>query len=520
MKKHLNKTNIITCFFLVLLLILSFTSQKISNSLKQNNNVIVISKETSHMTDEEVWNFLASLDDINNIGQEGTAFDMTTPIVVQQENDKEDPEKIIKQNEEKKGVAKKSEAKAAVAKYETNETSFGIDVSTWQKKIDWKKVKQSGVTFAMIRAGFRKLDSGTIVMDNRFLDNIKGAIANNINVGVYFFSMARDSSEALEEAKWLVNVVKDYDITYPLAIDIEVFNQNRLTGISYSTMTDNALVFCEYVKKMGYTPMIYSYANAFTKFFNTAKFSNNRIWLAQYNDTVTYRGKYHMWQYTSDGSVPGINGRVDMNVAYFSVTNDVTKSTSVNGINNAGNLPQIDFIDMNMPTNLTKTVMLRSSPYTNLPNKAGTIDPETDITVTGMSDDFIRIKYNTDTFYINDTECFKLNKEEVPFKEQSLLVKLNKEVTLLKEPYDYLKNNIVKQLKDEEITITGLNPSYVRIEYEEEIYYIKDTDFYTILKDNNKDKEESPKDEETSKEETPNQETPVLENTSTPKELN
>ena len=97
-------------------------------------------------------------------------------------------------------------------------------------------------------------------------------------------------------------------------------------------MTENALVFCNYVRSKGYTPMIYSYMNALTKKFDTAKFGNERIWLAQYNDEVTYKGKYHMWQYTSSGSVPGISGRVDMNVAYFSVTNDVTKREVVNGV--------------------------------------------------------------------------------------------------------------------------------------------------------------------------------------------
>lgn len=484
MKKYFSKSNIVILSCTVLLLILSFVSFNISHSAKVESTINLSQKNISSMTDEEVWEFLANLDDKNNIGSSGTSFDMTPYIEVQAENDKEDPELVIKQNEAKKGVAKKSEAQTAVKKYETNETSFGIDVSTWQNKIDWKKVKQSGVSFAMIRAGFRKLDSGTIVMDNRFLDNIKGAIANNINVGVYFFSMAQNSAEALEEARWLVDVVKDYDITYPLAIDIEVFNQNRLTGIGYDVMTDNALVFCEYVKKMGYTPMIYSYANALTKYFNTAKFVNNRIWLAQYNDTVTYKGNYHMWQYTSDGSVPGINGRVDMNVAYFSVTNDVTKSTTVNGITNTGNLPYVNFINMNMKTTLNKTSMLRISPYTTLPNKAGNLESGTEIIVTGMSNDFIRIKYNSDIFYINDTDCFIMNKEPVEFTEKSILVNIEKQVALLLEPYNYLKNNIKTYLSSGEITITGISSEYVRVEYEEEIYYIKDKEFYTIIEDN------------------------------------
>lgn len=483
MKKYKNKTNIIICISLVLFLILSFTSYKLSYSIKSNEVVPISTYDKPKMTDEEVWNFLSTLDDTKMIGNTGTSYLDDIEIKVQEKNDNQDPEKIIKANENKKGVAKKSEVKEAVKKYESNETSFGIDVSTWQNKIDWKKVRQSGVTFAMIRAGFRRLDSGEIVMDNRFLENIKGAIANNINVGVYFFSMARNNAEALEEAEWLVNVIKDYDITYPLAIDIEIFNQNRLTGVSYDTMTNNALVFCEYVKKKGYTPMIYSYAKALTNYFNTPKFKDNRIWLAQYNDKVTYNGKYHMWQYTSNGSVPGINGRVDMNVAYFSITNDVTKSTTVTGIDNQPFLPTINFIDMNMKTTLSKNVLLKSSPYNNLPNRAGTLNEGNEITVTGMSDNFIRINYQDNTFYINDTECFIMNNEILEFEETNQQAIITKYITLLKEPYEYLKNNIYTYINNEKITITGINDNYIRLIYEDNTYYTKNTNFYTIIKE-------------------------------------
>ncbi len=502
MKKFNFKINILIYVFIVLFLILSFVSFKVSNSslnkeLGNSVNSSMIAHD-SNMSREEVWEFLASLDDVKKIGSMGVAREI--PIVMQEENDKEDPQTIVKKNASEKGVAKPMDAKTEVKKYENNETSFGIDVSTWQRKIDWRKVKQSGVSFAMIRAGFRKLDSGTIVMDNRFLDNIKGAIANNINVGVYFFSVATNGAEALEEAQWLVNVIKDYDITYPVAIDIEVFNQNRMQGVSYDTMTDNALIFCEYVRKMGYTPMIYSYANAFTKYFNTAKFKNERIWLAQYNDTVTYKGKYHMWQNTSDGSVPGIDGRVDMNVAYFSVTNDVTKASTVNGITNTGDLEVKSFIDMNMRTKLKSTSTLRVSPYNNLPNKAGSLDAGTDIVVTGMSDafDYIRILYNGDTFYINDINAFIDVKEEVIFKEVKIRAEIKEPITLLNEPYNYLPNNIFVKFQQGEMEITGISDKFVRVKFNENDYYINNTDFYEVIEnltEDTKDEEEPNEDE-------------------------
>jgi len=397
---------------------------------------------------------------------------------------KEDPSKIVKKQQKVKGIAKATTAKKDVERYETNETSLGIDVSTWQGKIDWSKVKKSGISFAMIRAGFRGTVSGKISKDNWFDRNIKGAIANNVNVGVYFFSMAKDKTEALEEAKWLVEQIKDYDISYPVAVDIEIFNQDRLEGVSYAQMTENALAFCNYVRSKGYTPMIYSYANALTKYFETARFGNERIWLAQYNDEVTYKGKYHMWQYTSSGSVPGISGRVDMNVAYFSVTNDVTKREEVNGVYKNNNDPDVPFISVNMNTVLTKNVTLRSSPYTNHPNKAGTLEAGTRIVVTGIGDSFIRINYEMESFYINDVNCFEMVLDEVSFNKVKLDAKVNKDVILLKKPYVFLKNNVYGNLNvNDTVLITGLNKDFVRVEIDGNEYYVEDIDFYDVLKD-------------------------------------
>lgn len=485
----MKKVNCSTIFMLVLVVfagVLSFVSCNLSYSKKNESEEIkeIVSEPiVEENNDEEVF---AALEGLMDPRLEKLAAMIELPkVVIADKDDKEDPNIEIKKNEANKGVAKETTVKEAKKTYETNETSFGIDVSTWQGDINWKKVKQSGVSFAMIRVGFRKMDSGTIVMDNQFLDNIKGAKANNINVGIYFFSMAKNETEALEEAKWVYNVIKDYDITYPVAIDTEIFNKHRLKGVSYSTLTNNAITFCKYIKGKGYTPMIYSYANAFTKYFDTAKFANYRIWLAQFNDKVTYKGKYHMWQYTSSGSVPGIKGRVDMNVAYFSVTNDATKASTVNGITNTGNLDPVDFIDMNMNTILTKKVNVRTSPYENLPNKAGSLDMGTNVVITGMGKQYVRLTYNDDTFYVKDTDCFEMRLNEVLFDKVDLTVKVNKEVKLLKKPYLFLKNNEDRSLTlDEEINIIGINVDFVEVKINEEIYYVNDVDFYEILNDN------------------------------------
>lgn len=480
MKKYYNKFTIITMSLIILIGILSFVSIHLSHS------VVVDSYTEKNSNDDKLWNLLEEAEDLKSVSVESVVDQVLEEVkppevVVATEKDEEqDPMKVVKQEAKvNKGVAKETKVKEEIKKYETNETSFGIDVSTYQGDIDWKKVKKSGITFAMIRCGFRKLDSGQIVMDNKFEKNMKGAIANQINVGVYFFSVAKNKTEALEEAKWVYNVIKDYDITYPVAYDTEIFNNYRLKGVSYSTLTDNAIVFCDYIKSKGYTPIIYSYANAFTKYFETARFSKYRIWLAQYNDEVTYKGKYHMWQNTSSGHVDGIKGRVDMDVAYFSITNDVTKASSVNGITNTGNLDIVPFMDLSMNTKLNKDVNLRISPYTNLPNKAGILEKDTSIVVTGIGDSFIRILYNNDTFYIQDTNCFEWNLESMDKTLVKVDAKVNKSVKMLStKDYKFKKLEL-----DEDIRIIGIGIDFTEIEYQDNNYYIFDVDFYDVTRD-------------------------------------
>ena len=471
----------------LMMTILSFglinkNSYALDNEEEHTQELVNTSKNTSNEVDDKIRDFLSNADDFafDDLSLEAKNIILAEPSVV-----KEDPSLEIKKNASVKGKAKKTTAKKAVQKYETNETSLGIDVSTWQGTIDWKKVKQSGINFAMIRCGFRGMESGKITMDSYFLKNIKGAIANNINVGVYFFSMAKNKKEAEEEAKWVVNLIKDYDISYPVAIDTEIFNKYRLKGVSYSTLTDNAIAFSNYVKSKGYTPMIYSYLRAFNQYFDTAKFSKYRIWLAQYNDEATYKGRYYMWQYTSSGSVPGIKGRVDMNVSYFSVTNDATKRSIVNGIYKPGNLADVVFKDLEMNTVLTKDVNLRISPYTTIPNKAGILEKGTKIKVIGLGEKWVKIQYENNTYYINDVNCFEMKLKELSFTDVNLTVKVNKVVQVLYKPYDFLFNNEYKKLNiGDEVVIIGTNNEYVKVLIDDKEYYVNDLEFYDILNDN------------------------------------
>ena len=204
----------------------------------------------------------------------------------------------------------------------------GVDVSKWQGKIDWAKVKKSGIDFAIIRIGFRG-ENGVIYKDDCADYNIQQADKAGVLVGVYFFSTATTAAEALEEAEWTVSAVAGYPISYPIVYDCEGFksSESRMYGISNAQRTDNALAFLKYVEQKGYEGMLYSAKNELDNslYWDTARIENSySVWVARYPNapypqtaTPDYGGKYDMWQYTDKGSVNGISGNTDMSVSYF-----------------------------------------------------------------------------------------------------------------------------------------------------------------------------------------------------------
>ncbi len=207
--------------------------------------------------------------------------------------------------------------------------TYGIDVAKWQGVIDWAKVKESGVEFAMIRVGYRTLVDGEIYEDPYAKYNLQEAKANGVKIGVYFFSTAVNRQEAKEEAAWVASYIAPYPITYPVAYNCEGFtnSDNRQYGMSKEARTDLAIAFLDYVKKQGYAPMFYASKNELqdSAQWDTERLSNKyKIWVAQYPQEAytstsksTFTGEQAMWQYTSQGKVPGIKGEVDINIAYF-----------------------------------------------------------------------------------------------------------------------------------------------------------------------------------------------------------
>lgn len=200
---------------------------------------------------------------------------------------------------------------------------LGIDVSRWNEDINWEKVKEAGIEYAIIRAGYRGSVTGALVEDKYFRQNIEGALKAGVPVGLYFFTQAVTEVEAVEEASMVLALCKEYDITYPIFIDTEKAGENgRANELDKKTRTAVCQAFCETIRNGGYKAGIYASKNWYENKLNTDILPDDiYIWLAQYGDEVTYGGKYHMWQYTSSGRVLGIEGRVDLNLSFLEPEN-------------------------------------------------------------------------------------------------------------------------------------------------------------------------------------------------------
>lgn len=212
---------------------------------------------------------------------------------------------------------------------ETGEITTGIDVARYQGTIDWARLATSRVDFAMVRLGYRSSLDGTLVEDSNARYNLQEAQKNGIMLGAYFFSTAVSEKEAIEEANWAADIIDQYSITYPVAYDCEGYLEpdSRQYGLTKEERTDIALAFLKQIEKRGYEGMFYSSKNELEENhqWETSRIEKDyKIWVAQYPATAypstessSYSGEHHMWQYTTNGVVPGIGQNVDMNVAYF-----------------------------------------------------------------------------------------------------------------------------------------------------------------------------------------------------------
>ena len=215
-------------------------------------------------------------------------------------------------------VADADETEIQKLQKSTANSRVGIDVSKWNGDIDWDRVKNAGVEFAIIRAGYRGSTTGGLVEDSCFAANMRGAAASGMPVGVYFFTQAVNEVEAVEEASAVLELIREYELEYPVFIDTEGAGGNgRADNLDPETRTLVCEAFCRTIANAGYTAGVYASRNWYNNNLHTQKLENYCIWLAEYRSAPLYQGYYHMWQYTSKGAVDGIAGNVDMNISYL-----------------------------------------------------------------------------------------------------------------------------------------------------------------------------------------------------------
>ncbi|MGI5887922.1 MAG: GH25 family lysozyme [Oscillospiraceae bacterium] len=198
--------------------------------------------------------------------------------------------------------------------YSADGTSVGIDVSSWQGDIDWTAVKEAGVEFAMIRAGVQTGGiGGPLELDTKFIQNIDGAQAAGIKVGVYLYSYASSPDEAREQAQWLCEQLDGRTLDLPVAFDWEDFGSFTESGMSFLDLNMTAAAFMDEIESLGYSSMLYGSASYLSRIW---KAPGRSVWVAYYTDTNDYEGDYMMWQQSCTGSVSGIAGGCDMDILY------------------------------------------------------------------------------------------------------------------------------------------------------------------------------------------------------------
>lgn len=199
-------------------------------------------------------------------------------------------------------------------KYKNDNTMIGLDISKWQQEVDFSKLKEEGVEFVMLKLGGQSEIGGEITIDPKFYENIEKALENELQVGIYFYSYAKSEKEVQKQAKWVVQKLKGYPITLPIAFDWENWNQYTTFHISFHTLNKIAGSFLKEIEKNGYDGMLYSSKYYLETIWYASDYTN---WIAYYTNDFDYEGEYVMWQVCNDGKIAGIDGYVDIDVMYL-----------------------------------------------------------------------------------------------------------------------------------------------------------------------------------------------------------
>lgn len=194
---------------------------------------------------------------------------------------------------------------------------LGIDVSDHQNEIDWQAVADSGVEFVILRCGWRGYTAGGLNEDEYFRQNYRSAKEAGLDVGVYFFSQAVSVEEALEEAEFVLETLDGYALTMPIVYDWEyISDEARTAAMDRRTLTDCSLAFLRRIEEAGYWPMLYYNTHQVRDLLHLSELEEYDCWLALYSDLMTFPYRIKMWQYTCTGTIPGIEGDVDINLFF------------------------------------------------------------------------------------------------------------------------------------------------------------------------------------------------------------
>ncbi len=237
---------------------------------------------------------------VTDVSGNSTNYNITLRVVEQ-----------IKSNNGGGGSSSKLSFSDALNKYKSENTELGIDVSEWQGDIDYEKVRDAGATFVMIRIGVKLSNGEEPALDKKFIQNIKNAKEAGLKVGVYLYSKALSSEEAIKEAKWIIDVLDEEALDLPIVFDWEIWGNWNSYHMSFHELNKMAYSFIDTVEEAGYEGMLYGSKFYLENFWEDELFEH--IWLAHYASSTNYEG-YMMWQFSNVGRIDGIYGDVDLNV--------------------------------------------------------------------------------------------------------------------------------------------------------------------------------------------------------------
>lgn len=221
---------------------------------------------------------------------------------------------------------------------------LGCDLSYHNQSVNWKELAEAGCEFVMLRCGYRGYTEGGLNKDEKFDEYAKKARQAGIDVGVYFFTQAVNEEEAVEEANYVLEIIEDYDITYPVAFDTEYINdeaaRTNTQEISDELRSKICIAFCERIKEFGYYPIIYASENWMRRNMDLGMLADYEFWAPQYLEENDFLFDFSIWQYTEKGNIPGVKGEVDLDISMVDYASFVPKMREA--YLNGGNIEEVE----------------------------------------------------------------------------------------------------------------------------------------------------------------------------------